>query len=253
MKVRITDIQHFSLHDGPGIRTTVFLKGCSINCPWCANPENIKADVEKYIDNGEENFYGKKMLLSEVFIECLKDKNFYGNEGGITFSGGEPLLHINLYEPLLQKLKEENISLCAETALFVTTKSVELGVKYFDYFCVDIKILDGEKCKSLLNGDIELYKKNVEYLLSTGRNIQFRVPLISPFTTEEENIKNIADFCVEHKINSLELIKGHNLAKKKYQLLNKEMYNSPDLRQLELDNIQEKFLNVGIQTKLCKI
>lgn len=251
--ITVSNIQRFCLHDGPGIRTTVFLKGCSLHCPWCANPENIKADIEKYIDNGKEAFYGKKMLLSEIYSECLKDKSFYGNDGGITFSGGEPLLHIELYEPLLQKLKEANISLCAETALFFNANSVELAARYFDYFCVDIKILDSGKCKTLLGGNIEVYKKNVEYLLSTGKDIQFRVPLIPPFTTELENINAIADFCTEHKITNLELIKGHNLAQKKYQLLNREMYNTPDLGQLKLDNIQETFLKAGIQTKVCKI
>ena len=251
--ITVSNIQRFCLHDGPVIRTTVFLKGCSLHCPWCANPENIKLDIEEYIDNGKQFFYGKKMSLSEIYSECLKDKNFYDNDGGVTFSGGEPLLNIYQYESLLQKLKASNISLCAETALFVNTDNVELAIRYFDFFCVDIKVLDNGKCKTLLGGNIELYKKNVEYLLCTGKNIQFRVPLISPFTTETENIIAISDFCIEHNINSLELIKGHNLAQKKYQLLNREMYNTPDLGQLKLDNIQEIFLKAGIQTKVCNI
>lgn len=251
--ITVSNIQRFCLHDGPGIRTTVFLKGCSLHCPWCANPENIKADIEKYIDNGKEAFYGKKMCLPEIYLECLKDKNFYGIDGGVTFSGGEPLLNINQYEALLQKLNGANISLCAETALFVNTNNVELAAKYFEHFCVDIKILDSVKCKSLLGGNIELYKNNVAYLLNAEKDIQFRVPLISPFTTEQENIKTIADFCIEHKICNLELIKGHNLAQKKYQLLNKEMYITPDLEQFELNSIQKIFLKAGIQTKVCKI
>ena len=251
--ITVSNIQRFCLHDGPGIRTTVFLKGCSLHCPWCANPENIKSDIEKYIDNGKESFCGKKMCLSEIYNECLKDKSFYDNGGGVTFSGGEPLLYITQYEPLLKKLKESNISLCAETALFVNSGNVELAERYFDFFCVDIKILDNEKCKSLLGGNVELYKNNIEYIVNSEKNIQFRVPLISPFTTESENIKMIADFCKEYNINDLELIKGHNLAQKKYQLLNMEMYNTPDLDQSEINIIQEKLLNAGIQTKVCKI
>lgn len=251
--ITVSNIQRFCLHDGPGIRTTVFLKGCSLHCPWCANPENISFDIEEYIDNGKQFFYGKKMCLSEIYSECLKDKNFYGNDGGVTFSGGEPLLNIYQYESLLQKLKASNISLCAETALFVNTDNVELAIRYFDFFCVDIKVLDNGKCKTLLGGNIELYKKNVEYLLCTGKDIQFRVPLISPFTADQENIKAIANFCTKYKINNLELIKGHNLARKKYQLLNKKMYDTPDLVQSELTSIQETFLNVGIQTKICQI
>lgn len=251
--ITVSNIQRFCLHDGPGIRTTIFLKGCSLHCPWCANPENIKLDIEKYIDNGEEHFYGKEMALSEIYNECLKDKSFYGNDGGVTFSGGEPLLYIKQYEPLLQELKEDKISLCAETALFVNPNNVGFSVKYFDSFCVDIKILDKHVCKSLLGGDIELYKSNVDYLLSEGKKIQFRVPLILPFTTKTKNLNAIADFCNKYKINNLELIKGHNLAQKKYQLLNKRMYKTPDLESFELNNIQEIFLKAGIKTTLCKI
>ena len=251
--ITVSNIQRFCLHDGPGIRTTVFLKGCSLHCPWCLNPENINSGVEKYIDNGEEHICGKEIPLSEIYDECVKDKKFYGNDGGVTFSGGEPLLIINRYEPLLQKLKEVNVSLCAESALFVNLNNVKLAAKYLDSFCIDIKILDSEKCKSLLGGDIELYKRNIDYLLSTGKRIQFRVPLISPFTTEPENIKAILDFCVRNRVNNLELIKGHNLAQRKYQLLHREMYSTPDLGQLKLNAIQEIFLTAGIQTKICKI
>lgn len=251
--ITVTNIQRFSLHDGPGIRTTVFLKGCSLHCPWCANPENIKSDIEEYIDNGETFLFGKKMSLYEIFNECLKDKYFYCNDGGVTFSGGEPLLSIQKLEPLLQKLKESNISLCVETALFVNSSNVIISEKYFDYFCIDIKILDRKKCMSILGGNIELFQKNVEYLLSKGKYIQFRVPLISPYITNKENLLAIKDFCIKNKITYLELIKGHNLAKKKYKLLDREMYIVPEIEKSELDNIQQLFYKNNIQTKICKI
>ena len=76
-KVMITNIQRFSLHDGPGIRTTVFLKGCSLRCPWCCNPENIKPDTQKYIKDDIEKFYGTEMTLKELYDEIIKDKDFY--------------------------------------------------------------------------------------------------------------------------------------------------------------------------------
>ena len=87
----ITNIQRFSLHDGPGIRTTVFLKGCSIRCPWCSNPENLNGYPEKYNKNGIEGIYGKEYSCDEVYDEIMKDEVFYEDDGGVTFSGGEAL------------------------------------------------------------------------------------------------------------------------------------------------------------------
>lgn len=81
----ITNIQKFSLHDGPGIRTTVFMKGCSLCCPWCSNPENLKSFIEYYIKDGKRGIYGKEYTVEEVFNEVIKDKPFYGDNGGVTF------------------------------------------------------------------------------------------------------------------------------------------------------------------------
>ena len=83
----ITNIQRFSLHDGPGIRTTVFLKGCSIKCPWCSNPENIKNYPEVYYKDGVKGIYGKEFSLDEIYAEIVKDRVFYEDNGGVTFSG----------------------------------------------------------------------------------------------------------------------------------------------------------------------
>lgn len=252
-KITVSNIQRFSLHDGPGIRTTVFLKGCSLHCPWCANPENINPSIEPYTDGEKTCFYGKEISLKEIFDECVKDKVFYGNDGGVTFSGGEPLLNIHNYKPLLYNLKKENISLCVETALFVNKQNVELSAQYIDFYCVDIKILDAQKCKKILGNDIELYKSNVRYLLDYGKKIQFRVPLIAPFTTDLKNIESITNFCVENGIKELELIKGHNLAVTKYKSLRKPMYVIPDISNIELTKLQTVFFDNGIKTELCMI
>lgn len=134
-----TNIQRFSLHDGPGIRTTVFLKGCSIRCPWCSNPENLSNQIQRYIKDGQEAFYGSFMEPDELYAEILKDKNFYIGEiddysisnceemnrlpGGVTFSGGECLLQIEQLIPLLKRLRDEHIHITVESSLFVPQKS----------------------------------------------------------------------------------------------------------------------------------
>ena len=248
-KVTVTNIQRFSLHDGPGIRTTVFLKGCSLHCPWCSNPENINPSIESH----GGNIFGKEMSLSSIYNEVMKDYAFYGDGGGVTFSGGESLLFANKLEPILIKLQEEHISICAETALFVPSTNVKMALRYFDYFCVDIKIMDKHKCKRILNGDIELFKKNVQCLLENTDAVVFRVPLITPYTTEIENLREIASFCKQHCIHFLELIVGHNLAEKKYEVLGKEMHRVSDITKVELEKIQELFSENNICCKICKV
>lgn len=138
----ITNIQRFSLHDGPGIRTTVFLKGCSIKCPWCSNPENIKNYPEVYYKDGVKGIYGKEFSLDEIYAEIVKDRVFYEDNGGVTFSGGESLLYVDELLPLMNKLKKENITIAVETCLFVPRQKLEKVIPYIDFFYVDMKILD---------------------------------------------------------------------------------------------------------------
>lgn len=249
----VTNIQRFSLHDGPGIRTTVFLKGCTLRCPWCSNPENISAVSENYQNGDKKGVYGKELTLSEIYDVVVKDRIFYENEGGVTFSGGEPLLFIKDLEPLLCRLKSEHISIAVETALFVPAEKIDQSLQYVDFYCIDIKILDKEKCNEILGGNIDVYKDNVNRILNSNVKVLFRVPLIAPNTTNEANIRSIAEFCQENGINYLELIKGHNLAEKKYNSLNRDMYNVPEISNIEIQKISNIFAEIGISTKICRV
>ena len=113
MTVRITNIQHFCLHDGPGIRTTIFLKGCNLTCPWCANPENISYNIETY---DKDKTFGYDISLNKLKKEILKDKTFYSlNDGGVTFSGGEPLLQKDIDKFIELILADGNLRVEIET------------------------------------------------------------------------------------------------------------------------------------------
>lgn len=241
MKVRITDIQHFSLHDGPGIRTTVFLKGCSINCPWCANPECISSQIE--------NEFGKDISLKELEKEILKDKPFYETGGGVTFSGGEPLLQIEKLEPLLKSLKNNEINICFETSLFIPSKYFEIAENYGDEFFVDIKILKEDECKNILNGNINQYLNNLS-LLDLDKTT-FRIPL-NEFTLTKENINLISELLKSFKAKKLEIFKIHNLARKKYEILNKEFYFK-EIQNEEIKEVYEKFKQINPNTKIIEI
>ena len=211
MKARITDIQHFSLHDGPGIRTTVFLKGCSIKCPWCANPECISQKIQ-----GE---FGYDISLDVLEKEILKDETYYKTGGGVTFSGGEPLLQIKYLEPLLKSLKLKNINICFETALFVPKEYLNIAKSYADEFLVDIKMLDHENTKNILKGDINQYLNNLKSL--DLEKTTFRIPVTEYSLNDQELILELIN---NFKPKKIEIFKLHNLAKRKYELLNKERY-----------------------------
>lgn len=256
MKVRVSNIQRFSLHDGPGIRTTVFLKGCNLNCPWCANPENLDFEPTKYFNENtkEQGYFGQDIESLELYNEIIKDKQYYKmNNGGVTFSGGEPLLQIKALEPLLEKLKKEKINICIETALQVPTELVEIATKYIDEFIIDIKILDKQQCKKVLNGDIELYYKNVD-LLSTKKQIDiFRIPLINEYTLKESNIVKVIELLKKYPAKKVEIFKIHNLAESKYKSIGKEMIKFSEIEDSKIKELYEKLRQLNINIEIIKI
>ena len=166
-------------NDGPGIRTTLFLKGCPLTCPWCCNIENtdIGLKVLNHIDaenanksnnNSNEDFdknlYGDYYTEDELVSIILKDKSYFLDDGGVTFSGGEPLFHDEFIKIISKKLKEQNINIAIETSLSVSIDKIKNVYEYIDFFYVDIKTLDNTKSKEIFNIDIDLYKNNLSYL-----------------------------------------------------------------------------------------
>ena len=240
--ILLTNIQRFSLHDGPGIRTTVFLKGCSIHCPWCSNPENLLHREQRYVKmdhNGkveEKGTYGKWYSPDELYSEVIKDKEFYGScnansatyldslPGGVTFSGGECMLQMKELDPMLQRLNDEQIHTIVETSLFCSSVQLSIAIKHIDLFYVDIKVLNDDLCSSSLGGRIELYKNNLVTLLNSGKPVVFRLPVIGGYTDSEENRKAVVEL-IESKAKSysnllkIEILKEHNLGTNKYQSL----------------------------------
>lgn len=244
MSVRITNIQHFCLHDGPGIRTTVFLKGCNLKCPWCANPECISCDIE-----GD---FGRDISIKDLEKELLKDKAYYSlNNGGVTFSGGEPLLQIDKLNKLLMSLKNQNIHICFETALFINKKLLKYAVPYVDEFIVDIKILVPVLCKNTLGGNVDVFMENLKFLSRVNKKVKFRIPVCKD-VLDSQNINLILDLLADFKSNSVEIFKVHNLAKEKYQKLNKEFYYS-EVSDGELMDLFNKINEVNCHVEILEL
>ena len=252
----ITNIQRFSLHDGPGIRTTVFLKGCSIRCPWCSNPENINHQIESYVKDGKESFYGKEYSVDQVLKEVLKDKIFYEDNGGVTFSGGEALLYAKELLPLMQQIKQNNISIAVESSLFVPSSYLEMVIPFVDYFYVDLKVMDKERCSFLLKGNLDLFKSNLA-ILAKSKKFNVRIPVIYGYTDDENNIKCIIDVIREYRasIKKVGLIKGHNLGDNKYVTLGKEVPKKAEVSDLFSEEYKKKIINSidKVNVEICKL
>lgn len=263
-KVIVTNIQRFSLHDGPGIRTTIFLKGCSLRCPWCSNPENLTAEPQEYVKDGVS---GKCYSCDELYSEVIKDKAFYGLDstvgnveshlenalGGVTFSGGEALLQADRMAPLLKRLKAEGIHMAVETCLVVPEKLFKTAIQYIDLFYVDIKILDPLRCKDNLGGNIELYYRNLNILFKSEAHVVFRIPVIGGWTDDLENRDKVLKLLTEYHSLKVELIKEHNLGISKYQSLSMDI---PDYRGVSDEMIREytdRIAQMGIDVEICKI
>lgn len=277
MSVLVTNIQRFSLHDGPGIRTTIFFKGCSLHCPWCANPETINPNCEYYYDkekcirkgndcvlNGKcavlknkfdnESLkkscelcltnaiskYGNEFSDEQLFEEIIKDKIYYETDGGVTLSGGEPLLQIEKIEKFLKKVKDDNINIAIETSLNIPRKNLEFAFKYVDYYIIDCKILDSEVAQNVLGLNVKRYKENLDLLINNieSNKILVRIPVINNYTNGE-NIKLICELLNKYNRLNIQIFSGHELARKKYDTLNKRILTNVKVNKKELEKIKE--------------
>ena len=225
----IFDIKKFAVHDGPGIRTTVFLKGCPLNCIWCHNPESRSKECIKILKEtkvGENTFtfesmIGQKVNTEEVLLEVMKDKIFYDeSDGGVTFSGGEPLMQPSFLEDLLKTSKEKGIHTTIDTCGFAPRDIVERILPFTDLFLYDIKLIDNELHKEKMGVSNETILENLRFLVSQKANIIIRIPLIPDITDTEENILRIISFLIGCKYNGkIDLLPFHNTAEQKYKNL----------------------------------
>lgn len=228
----ITDIQRASFHDGIGIRTTVFFKGCPLHCAWCHNPECIsfEAQMMYYPDKcigcgmcgqvcyaGARVICGKEMTTDELLEQILLDKAYYAKGGGVTFSGGEPMAQKEFLQEIIDKCREKGISCAVETSLICY--DAEIFGK-LDFIMADLKIWDDEihkKCTGVSNTEI---KENLIKLNTLGIPIVVRTPVIPAIKQE---IPQIAKFVNKLKnVKKYELLPYHPLGVSKANALGME-------------------------------
>ncbi len=208
--MKITNIQNTCFNDGPGIRTTIFCKGCSLHCPWCCNPECII---------GEKEFPSKKISNDKILQQLILQKPYIKN-GGVTFSGGECLLQLHNNIELLKMIKQENLNICIETSLFCNKKKLIDIVDYIDLFLIDVKILDNTICKNVLGGNVLDFYANLNIIKNNNKKFIFRMITINEYTLTDNNLFLINELLNNYSPESFEYFNFHNLAKKKYFKLN---------------------------------
>ncbi|MBM4157816.1 MAG: glycyl-radical enzyme activating protein [Ignavibacteria bacterium] len=291
----IFDIQGFSVHDGPGCRTLIFLKGCSLRCSWCSNPEGINFFPEP-LYNAEKCIYDKlcvsackknAIYTDEVGIrfrkeicrdcstfECVKecctgairkcgyyisaeqlldkikrDRQYWGGNGGITLTGGEPLCQPEFAETVLRNCFETLIHTGIETCGNVKWASIESLLDFIEWIFYDIKHLDSDKHKEATSSGNELIIENAVRLAEKfkGRMI-FRMPIVSGFNDDIEHIKNMCEFIKETGRREINILPLHRLGREKYKLVGlkfKDEFKIPGKE--ELLNIKNIFESSGIK------
>jgi len=294
----IFDIKKFSIHDGPGIRTTVFLKGCPLSCWWCHNPESqtpqpelvfresrcircgacldvcdqgaiswdgdvIATDGGKCTICGDcvevcyaeaREMVGQEMTVAQVMEEIERDLPFYDESGGgVTFSGGEPLLQRDFLLALLRACKEKEIHTAVDTCGFATWETLDGIRKHVDLFLYDLKLMDEAKHRKCTGVSNELILKNLQMLSAQGHNIFVRVPVIPGINDDEESVRQIGTFAAAlPHLDQVDILPYHQAAAEKHDRLNR-IYGLPetrppsDERMAEIAQILEEF---GLRVKV---
>nr|WP_177296589.1 glycyl-radical enzyme activating protein [uncultured Blautia sp.] len=224
-KGRIFDIQRYSVHDGPGIRTIVFLKGCVLRCRWCCNPESQEYRIQTMKVMGEEKVIGRDTTVAEMIAEVEKDRPYYYRSGGgMTLSGGECLCQPEFSRDLLRAAKERGINTAIESMACADFEKIRQLLPYLDLYLMDIKHTNPEKHKMFTGRSNELMMENARKVALSGQTrLIIRVPVIPSFNDTVEEIRGIAAFAdTLPGVEELHLLPYHRLGQDKYEGLGRE-------------------------------
>jgi len=263
----LMDVKKFAVHDGPGVRTTLFLKGCTLRCIWCHNPEGISPKPElayyahkcigcgecvRVCPNGAHSIsadghvfnrekciacgacepaclgeaiklFGKEIDVDEALRIALEDRMFYSTSGGgVTISGGEPLLHAEFVRELCERLHGEGIHTAVDTCGCVPWSAFETVLPVADMFLYDIKQFDSDAHKALTGAGNERILENLQRLSDAGKRIEIRMPFVPGCNSDDETVHKIGEFLGKLNIERMKVLPYHSLARSKYVALGKE-------------------------------
>ncbi|MCD8105627.1 MAG: glycyl-radical enzyme activating protein [Lachnospiraceae bacterium] len=222
---RIFDIQRYSIHDGPGIQTIVFLKGCVLRCRWCCNPESQEYRIQTMKVAGVEKTIGRDVTVREMIEEVEQDRPYYYRSGGgMTLSGGECLCQPEFTTALLRAAKEHGINTAIESMACASWEKIEQILPWLDLYLMDIKHMDGDKHKEFTGGENALMLENARKVALSGQTrLVIRVPVIPTFNDSVEEIQAIARFASTLPgVRKIHLLPYHRLGQDKYEGLGRD-------------------------------
>ena len=297
---RVFSIERFSIHDGPGVRTSVFLKGCNLSCIWCHNPESGRREqelqfvekdcvlcghcgqvcergVHQFCTDGSErtkhtilrencdlcgscvrncpaealHILGYEMGVAEAMEIIRRDKIYYKTDGGVTLSGGEPLLQAKFCRELLKQCREEKISTCVETAGDVPFERFRQVMDVTDVFLFDYKLSDEDSMRRFTGGNLFRIVSNLRELRREGREVILRCPVIPGINDTEAHFRSIAALARKEKIGQVELMPYHNFGKDKWLQIGRD-YKLKDLESVsrEQENRWKDILRSYLEEKI---
>lgn len=205
---RVFDVQRCSIHDGPGVRTTVFLSGCGMRCAWCHNPESFS-------DAG-----ARRVSVDEVLREVLRDRAFYeASGGGLTLSGGEPLLQPQFSRALLSAARDHGLHTCVQTAGFVPARALLDVMGLVDLFHFDLKHMDPAQHRALTGADLTTIHASFDLLLDRSAPVLPRLPVVPGINDDDDNVSRLVAFLRQRRVSRLQLVPYQRMYLAKYRQL----------------------------------
>ena len=264
MKGLIFNVRRYSVHDGPGIRVTFFMKGCPLNCLWCHNPEGISpypVTISKSNRVGEREFsrdedVGKQYSVEEILAILEKERIFMNHsKGGVTFSGGEPMLQFEFLYEALKACKANGFHTTVDTSGYSSEENYLSIIPFTDLFLFDLKLMNEEKHKALTGIYNSGIIKNWRLLINSGRDIMLRVPIISGMNDDTDQLESLRQFIVETKTESLKkinLLPYHKIGSSKYKRFNipYRMGSTEPPSKERMNELKEFFSDTGVKVKI---
>ena len=263
MKGLIFDIKKYAVHDGPGIRQTIFFKGCPLDCWWCHNPESRLCSEEVVLEKKpldgmiftEKKTVGKWMTTEEVMKEIEKEIIFFDeSEGGVTFSGGEPLMQYDFLMDLLSACREKDIHTAIDTTGFCKEGNFIKLLGKVDLFLYDLKLMDDDLHKKYTGISNQLILKNLKSLSGTGEKVILRFPVVPGITNTRKNLNEMKDFIEPLDLGQkkISLLPYHDFGKEKYEKFNmvNRLNGIKPLEKKDLNELKSEFEKIGYDVKI---